>query len=203
MTPRSDERRLAVVAIAVLLVLAAAIRMPFWLATTHIDGDPLLWQVWSRAIHQHGFVNIFSSTDTNYTGYHYVLWPISAAYARISPDYELGTASLRVRRCLLQVILVVEHLLNHLFLEAHRVTNPGNLPLRIDEERRRDAALLRRFHPGFGHLPFLAAFLIVQRHAVSHLVAHFLSCQPNINIWQLYLCLGCLQLFQPSLQTDS
>ena len=96
MTPRSDERRLAVVAIAVLLVLAAAIRMPFWLATTHIDGDPLLWQVWSRAIHQHGFINIFSSTDTNYTGYHYVLWPISAVYARISPDYELGSASLRV-----------------------------------------------------------------------------------------------------------
>ncbi|TAK66357.1 MAG: DUF2029 domain-containing protein [Dehalococcoidia bacterium] len=96
MTPRSDERRLTLLAIAALLALAATVRMPFWLATTHIDGDPLLWQVWSRAIHQHGFINIFSSTDTNYTGYHYVLWPISAVYARISPDYELGTASLRI-----------------------------------------------------------------------------------------------------------
>ena len=90
------ERRLTLLAIAALLVLAAAVRMPFWLATTHINGDPLLWQVWSRSIHQHGFINIFRSTDTNYVGYHYLLWPISAFYARISPDYELGTASLRI-----------------------------------------------------------------------------------------------------------
>ena len=94
--PRWDERRLTLLAIALLLVLAAAVRMPFWLATTDNEGDPLLWQVWSRAIHRQGLINIFRSTDTNYVGYHYVLWPLSAVYARISPDYDLGTASLRI-----------------------------------------------------------------------------------------------------------
>jgi dolichyl-phosphate-mannose-protein mannosyltransferase len=126
--PQSRERRLAALAIAVLLVLAATVRMPFWLATTHIGGDPLLWQVWSRAIHQHGFINIFRSTDTNYVGYHYVLWPISAVYARISPDYELGTASLRM---LLKLpAFVCDLALAPLIFFAARSLVPSGGPLR-------------------------------------------------------------------------
>ncbi len=94
--PETDERRLTLLALGALLVLAAAVRMPFWLSKTHIYGDPLLWQVWSRAIHEHGFINVFRTADSNYVGYHYVLWPISGIYARISPEYTLNTPSLRV-----------------------------------------------------------------------------------------------------------
>ena len=78
--------------------IAAAVRMPFWLAEAKAygHGDAILWEVWSRAIHEHGFINVFRSADSNYVGYHYVLWPTSAIYARISPEYTLWTPSLRV-----------------------------------------------------------------------------------------------------------
>lgn len=72
--------------------------MPFWLASTHAygHGDAILWEVWSRAIYEHGFINVFRTADTNYVGYHYVLWPTSVIYGWISPEYELWTAPIRI-----------------------------------------------------------------------------------------------------------
>lgn len=94
---RRSHRTTLLVVVAV-LALSAAVRMPFWLAEAKAygHGDAILWEVWSRAIHQHGFINVFRTADSNYVGYHYVLWPTSAIYARISPQYTLWTDSLRV-----------------------------------------------------------------------------------------------------------
>lgn len=80
------------------LALTAAVRMPFWLESTHAygHGDAIIWQVWARAIHEHGFLNVLRTTDTNNIGYHYVLWPTGAIYALISPDFELWTAPIRI-----------------------------------------------------------------------------------------------------------
>jgi len=81
-----------------LVVLAAAVRMPFWLSHTHVygNGDAAIWQVWSRAIHEHGFINVLRTADSNNVGYHYVLWPISAIYGAIDGEYELWTPLLRI-----------------------------------------------------------------------------------------------------------
>lgn len=91
-------RRPPTAVVLVLVVIAAAVRMPFWLAYTHAygHGDAMIWEVWARQIHQHGILNIFRVSDTNNVGYHYVLWPTGAIYARISPEFEYWTPAIRV-----------------------------------------------------------------------------------------------------------
>lgn len=72
--------------------------MPFWLESTSIPlgGDAIIWEVWSRSIHEHGFINVFRTAGSNNVGYHYVLWPTSIIYGWISPEYELWTAPIRI-----------------------------------------------------------------------------------------------------------
>jgi hypothetical protein len=84
--------------VAAAVLLAAAVRMPFWLADTYAygHGDAIIWQVWSRATYEHGFINVLRTADSNNIGYHYVLWPISAIYGLMSPEYELWTAPIRI-----------------------------------------------------------------------------------------------------------
>ncbi len=92
------ERRTTALVLAAVLLLAAAARMPFWLSYTYAygHGDAIIWEVWARAIHQHGFINVLRTADSNNIGYHYVLWPTSAVYAQISPGFVLWTHSFHV-----------------------------------------------------------------------------------------------------------
>ncbi|MDP9236334.1 MAG: hypothetical protein M3P30_02870 [Chloroflexota bacterium] len=92
------RRHLTLVSLGALLVAAAFVRMPFWLSSTYAygHGDAITWEVWSRAIYDHGFINVFRTADSNYVGYHYVLWPTSIIYGWISPEYELWTAPIRI-----------------------------------------------------------------------------------------------------------
>src|SRR5437764_829166 len=96
--PRFRERRSTLLLLVVVLALAAAVRMPFWLSYTYAygHGDAIIWEVWSRAIYQHGFINVLRTSDSNNIGYHYVLWPTSIVYGHISPDYELWTRPIRI-----------------------------------------------------------------------------------------------------------
>ena len=98
MTEGFVRRHLTIVSLCIVLTLGAAVRMPFWLSSTnaYAHGDAILWEVWSRAIYEHGFINIFRTSDSNYVGYHYILWPTSIIYGWISPDYELWTAPIRI-----------------------------------------------------------------------------------------------------------
>lgn len=85
--------------IAALAIVTAAARMPFWLATTNSPfarGDATVWQVWSRSIYEHGFINVFRTAESNNVGYHYVLWPTSVIYGWISPDYQLWTPAIQI-----------------------------------------------------------------------------------------------------------
>src|SRR3954471_18402048 len=95
---RLRERRSTLVLLVVVLDLAAAVRMPFLLSYTYAygHGDAIIWEVWSRAIYDHGFINVLRTADSNNIGYHYVLWPTSIIYGRISPDYELWTPAIRI-----------------------------------------------------------------------------------------------------------
>src|SRR6266571_3550696 len=92
------ERRSTLLLFAVVLVLAAAVRMPFWLSYTYAygHGDAIIWEIWSRAIYERGFINVLKTADSNNIGYHYVLWPTSIIYGRISPEYELWTPAIRI-----------------------------------------------------------------------------------------------------------
>src|SRR5256885_14736732 len=95
---RLRERRSTLLLLVVVLALAAAVRMPFWLSYTYAygHGDAIIWEVWSRAIYEHGFINVLRTADSNNIGYHYVLWPTSILYGRISPEYELWTPAIRI-----------------------------------------------------------------------------------------------------------
>ncbi len=92
------RRHLTLVSLSALLLAAAAARMPFWLSSTDAygHGDAILFEVWSRSIYEHGFINVFRTADSNYVGYHYILWPTSIIYGWFSPEYELWTAPIRI-----------------------------------------------------------------------------------------------------------
>lgn len=96
---RFARRHSTFTALVLLLGITAAVRMPFWLSSTYAygHGDAIIWEVWSRAIYEHGFINVFRTADSNNVGYHYVLWPTGEIYGRwFSSDFELWTAPIRV-----------------------------------------------------------------------------------------------------------
>jgi dolichyl-phosphate-mannose-protein mannosyltransferase len=75
------------------LVLALLVRLPFLPAYAYLpDGtlDESDWKGWMQAIHEHGVLNVFRTSDTNYVGYHWVLWPLSAVYASFGGTYGHG-----------------------------------------------------------------------------------------------------------------
>jgi Gpi18-like mannosyltransferase len=122
--------------LACVVAIAAIARMPFWLAYTHAygNGDAAIWQVWSRAIHEHGFINVLRTADSNNFGYHYVLWPTSAIYARFNEDYELWTP-------LLRILIKIPPFLCDLALAAVVFAAARTLaPLTLDGRRRNMAA---------------------------------------------------------------
>ena len=85
--------------LSIIIAAAAIVRMPFWLSSTYAygHGDAIIWEVWSRAIYEHGFINVFRTADSNNVGYHYVLWPTGEIYGRwFSPEFELWTAPIRI-----------------------------------------------------------------------------------------------------------
>jgi hypothetical protein len=56
-----------------LLIVAFAIRLPLLPLWAYLDkgfNDEGFWKNWMVAIHQHGLLNIFRTTDTDYVGYH-------------------------------------------------------------------------------------------------------------------------------------
>src|SRR5207244_1369755 len=67
-------------------VLGAALMVRLALAPlyAHLPGgfhDEDFWKFWMRRIHEDGVLNIFRATDTDYVGYHWMLWLLSLAYS--------------------------------------------------------------------------------------------------------------------------
>ena len=54
------------------------------------DGllDEGFWTHWMDVIHQHGVLNIFRESDTDYVGYHWVLWVLDLVYAPFGDRYD-------------------------------------------------------------------------------------------------------------------
>lgn len=79
--------------LAGVLLLSLLVRIPFVPLYAYLpDGslDESDWKGWMQALHEHGFLNIFRTSDTNYVGYHWVLWPLSALYAWFGGAYGHG-----------------------------------------------------------------------------------------------------------------
>jgi hypothetical protein len=58
--------------------------------------DEGFWKDWMRTIHQHGILNIFRDSDTDYVGYHWVLWALASVYALMGGPYTRTSPSLHV-----------------------------------------------------------------------------------------------------------
>lgn len=58
--------------------------------------DEGFWKHWMEYIHRDGFLNIFRSTDTDYVGYHWVLWALALIYDVIGGPYTQTTPSLHI-----------------------------------------------------------------------------------------------------------
>jgi dolichyl-phosphate-mannose-protein mannosyltransferase len=79
--------------LSLVLLLSLLVRIPFIPLFAYLpDGslDESDWKGWMQALHEHGFLNIFRDSDTNYVGYHWVLWPLSLVYGWFGGTYGHG-----------------------------------------------------------------------------------------------------------------
>lgn len=76
--------------LGILLVAALLVRIaltPLWAYLPNDFSDEAFWKDWMLAIHQHGLLNVFRTSDTDYVGYHYILWLLTLVYNVIGGGY--------------------------------------------------------------------------------------------------------------------
>ncbi len=85
--------------LATVIVLAVVLRLALTPLYAHLPGnstDEMFWKLWMQGIHEHGVLNVFRTTGTDYVGYHWVLWLLSIIYAWIGGPYTASTPSLHI-----------------------------------------------------------------------------------------------------------
>ncbi|HYM15555.1 MAG TPA: hypothetical protein VEZ14_08340 [Dehalococcoidia bacterium] len=85
--------------LTLVLLVSLIARIPFVPLYAYLpDGslDENDWKGWMQALHEHGFLNIFRTSDTNYVGYHWVLWPLSVVYGWFGGTYGHDGGALHV-----------------------------------------------------------------------------------------------------------
>jgi Gpi18-like mannosyltransferase len=83
--------------LATIVLAAVLLRLALVPLYAHLPGpatDEMFWKQWMQAIHEHGVLNVFRGTNTDYVGYHWVLWLMASAYAVIGGPYTASTPSL-------------------------------------------------------------------------------------------------------------
>ncbi len=83
--------------LAVLLVCALAIRVALIPLYARLPGgfyDEDFWKLWMQAIHDHGVLNVFRATDSEYLGYQWLLWLLASIYQFIGGSYTQTSPSL-------------------------------------------------------------------------------------------------------------
>lgn len=85
--PRTSPYSWLALIIAAGLVLRCAL-VPLYAHLTRDLFDETLWKTWMQAIHQHGVLNVFRTTDTNYIGLHWILWVLAWVYAPSGEAYS-------------------------------------------------------------------------------------------------------------------
>ena len=92
MVPPAAVRRIvrSYYPLGALLAVALIVRIaltPLWAYLPNDFTDEGFWKDWMLAIHQHGLLNIFRTSTTDYVGYHYVLWLLTLVYDAIGGAY--------------------------------------------------------------------------------------------------------------------
>jgi Gpi18-like mannosyltransferase len=86
--------------LALLLGAAVLLRLALTPLYAHLPNgllDEGFWKLWMYHLHHDGPLNIFRSTDTDYVGYHWVLWVLAEIYAVIGDGtYNDSTPLLHV-----------------------------------------------------------------------------------------------------------
>ena len=85
--------------LSLVLLLSLLVRIPFLPLFAYLpDGslDETDWKGWMQALHEHGFLNIFRDSNTNYVGYHWVLWPLSLVYGWFGGTYGHDGGALHI-----------------------------------------------------------------------------------------------------------
>lgn len=88
---------LSALGLGALIGLALAARLPLFPQVAYMAPNPTplsdsaVWEVWSRALWQHGLDDLSAIEPRTYVGYHYVFWAVGQVYALMSPGFELGT----------------------------------------------------------------------------------------------------------------
>jgi hypothetical protein len=97
-----------------IIVAGVAVRFALTPLYAHLpDGtlDEGFWKHWMEHIHRYGVLNIFRTTDTDYVGYHWVLWFLAWVYDVIGGPYTQTTPSLhilvKVPSIIFDVVLIV------------------------------------------------------------------------------------------------
>lgn len=91
---RGDGRRF-VLWLLVLLGLAVVVRLPF-LPRLGQAYDLDSYRIWMGAIQDHGLDEVFTRTDTDYVGYHYLLWVLGVAYGDHASTVTIRDKELRL-----------------------------------------------------------------------------------------------------------
>ncbi len=137
--------------LATLIVVALAVRVALTPLYAHLPNgllDEGFWKHWMERIHSDGVLNILRTTDTDYVGYHWVLWLLAAIYDVIGGPYTQTTPSLHILVKMpslafdVVLILVVYHATAVLVREGRTAREPidgSRLPLL--------AASVIAFHP--------------------------------------------------------
>jgi Gpi18-like mannosyltransferase len=93
--PRPSNKR----ALIALFAIALGVRLALTPLYAHLPNGTLdegFWKNWMERIHQHGVLNIFRTSDTDYVGYHWILWPLATIYGWIGGPYTQTTPSLHI-----------------------------------------------------------------------------------------------------------
>src|SRR3990172_3187757 len=84
-----------VLAFAVLVVVAVAVRAPLFPHIAYMAPNPVpfsdatVWEVWSRDLWEHGLDDLSQIEPKTYVGYHYVFWAVGQVYGFISPHFHI------------------------------------------------------------------------------------------------------------------
>ena len=76
--------------LALIIFAAMLVRVPLTPLYAYLPGNALdeyAWKRWMQAIHQYGVLNVFGHANTDYVGYHWVLWVLSGIYGLVGNDY--------------------------------------------------------------------------------------------------------------------
>lgn len=104
-----SARPLVTIVLVALIVRIAL--MPLWAHLPNGLTDEGFWKHWMEHIHSGGLLNIFRTTNTDYVGYHWVLWLLTLVYEVMGGPYNSSTLSLhllvKVPSIIFDVILIL------------------------------------------------------------------------------------------------